>query len=82
MHNTPTHANDYLCQIWKESIQNCIDTLESTQGITDGCTSGGTDGQTERLNPIYLTNFIAGGIIIFSVGASTHCDLYKSIDIF
>ena len=23
MHNTPTHASDHLCPIWKESIQNC-----------------------------------------------------------
>ena len=23
MHNTPSHASDHLCQIWKESIQNC-----------------------------------------------------------
>ena len=24
VHDTPSHASDYLCLIWKESIQNCM----------------------------------------------------------
>ena len=24
MHDTHIHASDHLCQIWKESIQNCV----------------------------------------------------------
>ena len=32
MHNTFSHASDYLCQLWKELIQNCrtLGTVEQT----------------------------------------------------
>ena len=40
MHDAPYHANDILCQIWKEAILNCkfykADTARGTGGWTDG----------------------------------------------
>ena len=40
--DTPSHASDHLCLIWKESIQNCrryrADTTCGTDGRTDGRT--------------------------------------------
>ena len=40
MHETPSYASDYLCLIWKESIQNC-----SSYRVDMAC---GMDGQTDR----------------------------------
>ena len=57
VHDTPSHASDHLCLIWKESIQNCrpyrADTACGTDGRTDGRTDGLTDGRTEGVKPIY-----------------------------
>ena len=47
VHDTPLHASDHLCLIWKESIQNCRRYRADTACGTDGRTDGWTDGRTE-----------------------------------
>ena len=38
VHNTPSHASDHLCPIWKVSIQNCRSYRADTACETDGWT--------------------------------------------
>ena len=45
MCDTPTHASNHLCLVWKESIQDCRSYRAGT-----GC---GTDGRTDWMKPIY-----------------------------
>ena len=50
MHDTPSHANDHLCLIWKESIQNCRCYRVDIAYRTDG---QHRDRQMDRVKPIY-----------------------------
>ena len=57
-HDTPSHASDHLCLIWKESIQNCRRYRADTACGTDGR----TDRRTDRVKPIYPpTTSLCGG---------------------
>ena len=58
VHDTPSHASDHLCLIWKESIQNCRRYRADTACGTDGRTDRRTDG----VKPIYPpTTSLCGG---------------------
>ena len=54
LHDTPSHASDHSCLIWKESIQNCrsyrVNTACKTDGQMDGLTDGRTDIKKENKN--------------------------------
>ena len=53
MCDTPSHASDHLCLIWKESIQKCRNYGADTEF--------GMDGRTDGVKPMYPpTTFLCG----------------------
>ena len=57
MHDIPSHPSDYLCLVWKKSIQNCKSYKADMKCGTDGQTDGQMDGM-KTINPT-PTNFVA-----------------------
>ena len=51
--DTPSHASDHLCLIWKEYIQNCRRYRADMACGTDRRTDGRTDRRTDGVKPIY-----------------------------
>ena len=72
MRDTPSHARDHLCPIWKESIQNCTSYRADTE-----C---GTDRESETNTPAQQL-CCAGGITIHWQNQNTstklNCHLKK-----